>query len=280
MIQSSTTYHETMQNWHDEREAALKAPGGWLTLAGLFWLEEGNNSFGSDPGNDIVFPTGKAPGFMGSFLLKNGRISVELLPQANVTSNGRSVTHLELKHEAEEGGPTILEHGLLTWYIIKRGDLFAIRLKDLQSSYLAQFNGIGTYPWNPAWRVEATFVPYDPPKTVNVPTMLGTFTPTHVPGALVFNMGGQEHRLDVHHSLDHPSIVYADATTAKETYGGGRFLLIDQINPNGTTIVDFNKSINPPCAFSPFATCPLPTPENRLPIPIHAGELAYHYSLS
>lgn len=280
MIQSSTTYHETMQNWHDEREAALKAPGGWLTLAGLFWLEEGNNSFGSDPGNDIVFPTGKAPGFMGSFLLKNGRISVELLPQANVTSNGRSVTHLELKHEAEEGGPTILEHGLLTWYIIKRGDLFAIRLKDLQSSYLAQFNGIGTYPWNPAWRVEATFVPYDPPKTVNVPTMLGTFTPTHVPGALVFNMGGQEHRLDVHHSLNHPSIVYADATTAKETYGGGRFLLIDQINPNGTTIVDFNKSINPPCAFSPFATCPLPTPENRLPIPIHAGELAYHYSLS
>ena len=280
MIQSSTTYHEMLQTWHDEREAALKAPGGWLTLAGLFWLEEGSNSFGSDPGNDIVFPAGKAPGFMGSFLLQNGRISVKLLPDANVTSNGRSVTHLELKHDMEQGGPTILEHGLLSWYLIKRGDLFAIRLKDLQSSYLAQFDGIPTYTWNPSWRVEATFVPYDPPKTAQVPTILGTFTPTHVPGALVFQLDGQEYRLDVHHSLDHPSIVYADATTAKETYGGGRFLLIDSINPNGTTLVDFNKSINPPCAFSPFATCPLPTPENRLPIPIRAGEKTYHYSSS
>lgn len=277
MIQSPTTYHEAMQTWHNEREAALKAPGGWLTLAGLFWLEEGSNSFGTDPGNGIVFPEGKAPAFMGSFLLKDGRVTAQLLPHVNVTHNGRSVSQIELKHEMEKGGPTLLEHGLLSWYLIKRGDLFAIRLKDLQSSYLAQFAGIDTYPWNPAWRVEATFVPYDPPKMVNVPTVLGSFTPTHVPGALVFKIDGQEYRLDVHHSVDHPSVVYADATTAKETYGGGRFLLINQINADGITVVDFNKSTNPPCAFSPFATCPLPTPENRLPIPIHAGEKAYHY---
>ncbi|MEM7113202.1 MAG: DUF1684 domain-containing protein [Chloroflexota bacterium] len=277
MSQVTKTYEHELTAWHKAREEAIKSPDGWLRLAGLYWLEEGANSFGSDPSNSIVFPVGKAAPQMGTILVEHGRISTKILPDVIVTHQDEPITTLELRTDRDEGGPTILSHGLLSWFVISRDGRFAIRLKDLESPYLAQFSGIDTFPFDPTWRIPAVFEPYDPPKEVPVPNILGNVNIQLSPGALVFTVDGQTQRIDVLNTLEYPSIIFADATTTKETYGGGRFLIVDPINPAGENFVDFNKAINPPCAFSPYATCPLPPPQNRLPVPIYAGEKTYHY---
>lgn len=277
MANATTTYQDDLVSWYNERKNILRSPEGWLRLAGLYWLEEGENRFGSDPSNDIVFPEGKAPSFIGTIWLENGRISTKILSDVAVTVNEEPITDFVMLADRDEGGPTILHYGRLSWFVIRRGDQYAVRLRDLDSPYFQQFSGIETFAFDPDWRIEATFEPYEPPKEVDVPNVLGHIEKRHSPGALVFMVAGQMQRLDVLNSLEWPSVVFADATTAKETYGGGRFLIVGSINPDGPNYVDFNKAINPPCAFSPYATCPLPPAQNRLTVAIRAGEKKYHY---
>ena len=194
--------------------------------------------------------------------------------------SGQPVTSMTLRSSAD-GEPTVLTYGSLGWFIIQRGnDSMAVRVRDSEHPHLKEFKGIDTYPIDPAWRIKASFEPYDPPKMLTIPTVYGTILQQPSPGALVFEIDGNPYRLDPTASSDDKRlfVMFADETSQSETYGAGRFLYVSQPGPDGTTYIDFNKAYNPPCAFTNFATCPLPPTQNRLPLRITAGEKKYKHA--
>ncbi|MDZ7315325.1 MAG: DUF1684 domain-containing protein [candidate division KSB1 bacterium] len=267
----SDDYVQSVEAWRQQRINNLKRPDGWLSLIGLFWLREGENSFGSDSGNDLVFPDDKADPFLGVFILNDGAVTVRAATGADIRCHGERVSTLPLI--ADDGEPTILTHRSLLFYVIKRGDRFGIRLKDTESDLLKRFKGIDCYPIDPSWAIPARFQPYDSGKTIHVVNALGQTTREACPGALIFVRNGQEYRLDiVGQGESEYFIVFGDATNGESTYGGGRFLYVPRPDAEGKTVIDFNKSYNPPCVFTPYATCPLPPPQNILPFPVTAGE--------
>jgi uncharacterized protein len=271
-------YLDGVRRWQEKRHAELSDPDGWLSLAGLYWLQPGSNSFGADPGNDLQFPVGKADVHLGWFWLEDGQVRIEVAPGVDVRHAGQPISQMRLEDDRNRK-PTILTHGSLSWFLIRRGERIGLRLRDRDSSYLQHFTGVEQFEIDPAWCVEAVFEPYEPPKRLLVPTILGTVDHKESPGALSFEIDGIRYRLDVTGMANQGfSIVFADATTGKETYGGGRFLQVDPIDQNGQTRIDFNRAYNPPCAFTPYATCPRPTEENKLPLRITAGEKSYHTS--
>ena len=266
--------------WFEDRFTKLRAPDGWLSLVGLFWLEEGENSFGSDAANDVVFPANAPPrlGVLEVAKSPDGATAVRVRaePGAGVTHDGVAVTDMDLATDLA-GEPALLEAGPLLFHVIDRGGRIGIRLKDRTSPLMAEFKGIDRFPLDPKFRVEARFEPYDPPKEVMVPNIIGPPLPDIVPGRLVFELRGEKRSVEPTLTSDgRYFIVFGDTTNGKQTYGGGRFLYAAGANEAGTTIVDFNLAYNPPCVFTPFATCPLPTAENKLGVAIPAGEMAYH----
>ena len=270
---SESAYAEEILSWREARRLALTAPDGWLSLAGLHWLREGANTFGSDPANDFVVTQGHAPAHIGAFLLTAGRVRMEIHPGISVLHNGVPVQSIDLIADVSDD-PTVLRLGTMSWHLIERGPGIGVRVRDSRAVARTKFTGIESFPIDPAWRVEAIFDPYDPPRELAVPTVLGTVSTQTCPGALLFTVNGRRCRLD---AITYPGdprlfIVFADQTSGHESYGGGRFIYVDPPDAAGRTIVDFNKAHNPPCAFTPYATCPLPPPQNRLPIRITAGE--------
>ncbi len=272
----TTSYVSEIQEWHKTRIRSLSRKNGWLSLVGLYWLKGGENSFGADPSNDIIFPAGEAPGFVGAFILTGGEVSVRINSDVQVLREGEPVRVMVLQNDVD-GDPTVLTLGPLSWFIIKRDEQFAVRLRDSDSPRVSEFKGIETFPIDPAWRIEATVEPYDPPKTVPVPTILGTVSKQSSPGSLVFKVQDKTYRLDPIGEPDDQDwfVIFADETNGEKTYGAGRYLYVERPDRDGTTIIDFNKSYNPPCAFTDFATCPLPPAQNRLPIEVTAGEKKY-----
>jgi len=269
-------YIAEIEAWRARRVESFRKETGWLSLAGLFPLKPGENRFGTDPANEIVFPKGSAPPLVGRLIVGVDGVKVRIEPGVAVHSDARPVRERALRSDAE-GDPTVLELGTLSWYVIERGDRRLVRLKDRANPAIAAFRGIDAWPVDPAWRIPARFEPYDPSRKVRVASIIGTVVEEASPGALVFMIDGREYRLD---PLAEPEderffIMFADATTGKETYGAGRYLAVDRPGPDGTTTVDFNRAYNPPCAFTGFATCPLPPPQNRLSIRVTAGEKAY-----
>jgi uncharacterized protein (DUF1684 family) len=239
---------------------------------GLFWLEEGDNAFGSGPDNDLVFPAGKAPGRAGVLRLDAGRVTLEAAPDSGLAHAGRPVATLALASDAS-GEPTVVELGSLSFHLIERSGRVGLRLKDRASPVLASFSGIESFPVDPSWRIEARFEPYEPPKTLRVPNVLGTPTEESCPGALVFEHDGQSFRLEPTGEAGRDLfLVFGDATNGHETYGGGRFLPVAWPAPGEPVVLDFNRAYNPPCVFTAYATCPLPPRQNRLPIRVPAGE--------
>jgi len=269
-------YRGQIEKWRSERIRHLTADDGWLTVIVLSWLEPGDNSIGAAPTNRIVLPAGKAPALLGRIRLAGGKARLEVAPGVEVTHDGGKVQSLDLASD-EEGKPTIARHGTLSFYLIKRGDKLGVRVKDSANPARKSFHGIDSYPTRSAWRLDARFEPYPPKKSIAIPNILGTVSQEPSPGAVVFQIGGKEYRLD---AVDEPGedemfLIFGDRTNGTETYGAGRFLYAPRPGRDGKTVVDFNKAYNPPCAFTPFATCPLPPPQNRLPIPIPAGEKSY-----
>lgn len=269
---ASEEYLQEIESWHKQRIESLTSDSGWLTLAGLYWLDEGENSFGSAKDNDMVFPEGKAPDKVGTLSLNNGQVTVTVLPDVPVEANGEKVTNLVLQSD-ENGAPTVLSLGPLSWYVIKRGERYGVRLKDKTSPVLLQFKGIDRFPVDSTYRVKARLRPYEQPKKIKVPTVIG-MSEESSPGVLEFTLHGKQLTLQPLAEAGSKSyfIIFADETSGKETYGGGRFLYADAAGPDSTTILDFNKAYNPPCVFTPYATCPLPPDGNRLAIKIRAGE--------
>lgn len=255
-LSAASTYQSEIAQWREKREAALKADDGWLTVAGLYWLKQGTNTFGRSAANSIVLPDG--PPQAGAFELRDGR--VRAIP------SGREI----LPDSAD-----IVRVGRLSLLLIQRGDRFAIRLKDPESRYRRAFNGLEYFPANEAYRVTARFVAE--PKKVPILNIIGQTEESECPGYAVFQLHGQE--LKLYPILEEPGAkelfyIFKDQTSGSETYGAGRFLYSD-LPQNGQVVLDFNKAYSPPCAFTPYATCPLPPPENRLAVRIEAGEKKY-----
>jgi len=270
----SKEYLSDVEAWHQKRINNLKKENGWLNLIGLFWLKEGENSFGSSKENDIVFPKESAPAKIGKLILKDSVVTVEINSVIDVFCNGRKVTMMKLVNDSQ-GSPSILELGTLRWFVIKRGDKYGIRLRDLNAPLVKEFQGIETFPINSDWKFNAWFDDYSPPKTIAVPNVLGTIDNEKSPGALVFNKDGKEFKLDVLDGGNSYFVIFADETSGKETYGGGRFLYVPKADSTGKIFIDFNKSYNPPCVFTKYATCPLPPKQNYLKLRITAGEKVY-----
>jgi uncharacterized protein (DUF1684 family) len=266
----SPKYISEVQEWHQKRIARLKEETGWLNLVGLFWLEDGENKFGSAKDNNIIFPSG--PKHIGSLFLKDSTVTINALPGVSVLNNGQPVNEMILKDD-HTADPTILALGSLRWYIIKRTKGYAIRLRDLNAELLKTFKGIESFPINDEWRIEAKFEKFDPPKKITLPDIVGTAEEENSPGAVVFTKDNQTYRMD---ALDAGGnriwFIFADATSGNETYGAGRFLYADKADSNGIVILDFNEAYNPLCVFTRFATCPLPPKDNYLKLRVTAGE--------
>jgi len=269
----ASAYAKEIAQWQAQRLADLKSEDGWLTLVGLFWLKEGDNKIGSDKSNDIVLSPEKIGTQTGAFVLKNGIVQFETPPTSGFTVEGKPVTHLVLKSD-EEGSPTVLQLGSLTLQIIKRGEKLGVRVKDKQNSDRVNFQGTQFYPTDLKWRVDAQFVPYNPPKAVSITNVLGMESGETSPGAVVFEVEGKTYRLDAITEKGETKyfMIIADKTSGKETYPAGRYLYVDPPDASGRIVIDFNKAYSPPCAFTKFATCPLPPRQNRLPFAIEAGE--------
>ncbi len=272
--EADPAYLAEIERWRQGRVERLLRPDGWLSLVGFAWLEPGANPIGSDPEARVVLPA-SAPARLGVVSVEGDQVTFTAAPGALATSNGVPVSSLRLRSDAT-GDPTLITHGSVTFYRIDRGGRPAIRVKDSEAPARKRFAGIDHFPVDPAWRVEARFEPAPDATTVEVPNVLGFAEKMPAPGHVVFELGGKTHRLL---ALDDTGdgrlfLVFADRTTGRETYGGGRFLYADPPR-EGRTVLDFNRAYNPPCVFSVYSTCPLPPPGNRLEIRIEAGEKTY-----
>jgi len=271
-------YIETINGWHQERIESLKESDGWLSLVGLYQLEEGSvYTVGADPDCDIVFPAGKAPALAGRLTVEEERIRMQANEGVEIRSGGEPVTDTTLASDAE-GSPTILTHGPLEWYVIERGGEHFLRVKDNEHPNLADFEGIERFPVSRKWRLEARFREFEQPDSIGISNVLGQLTNEPLHGILEFDIEGDTYTLA---PLGDPEseeeffIIFGDNTNGEETYGGGRYLYVDTPDEDGITYIDFNKAYNPPCVFTEYATCPLPPARNRLDLEITAGEKNY-----
>jgi len=279
-----TSWQHDLLAWRAQRATSLQAPEGWLSLIALGWLQEGDNSFGSADDCRVQI-AGKGPAHIAIVRLEKG--SLRLLPSAAGFPKDLMVDGQPAKEQAlladDTDKPSKLTIGTLTIIVIHRDEQFGLRVKDLQAPTRVSFHGLRWYAPDSAYRVHARWVPYNPPKVLDIPTILGTTTHLPAPGAAEFSMDGKTFRLEP--VLEDPQstdlfFILRDATSKTTTYGAGRFLYTELpdhgVNQPGELWLDFNRLINPPCAFTPYATCPLPPPQNRLNVPIPAGEQRYH----
>jgi len=261
-------YLQSFEKWKGELVDDLKQ--NWLVLAGLFWLKPGPNTFGSASDNTIVLPSG--PAHAGVFQLQGDEVSVELQKGVNAKIGGESLTQGKLQADVT-GKPTVIEMGSLRMHLIQRGQRLGIRVKDLNSEAARNYAGPIFFPIDMTYRVTGTFVASDGKKTVDVPNVLGDVTPTPIAGEVHFTLNGQDLTLTAlsGDSAKGLSFVMGDLSGKTDTYPGGRFLDTDPV-VDGKVVLDFNRAYNPPCAVTPYATCPLAPKENRLPVAVAAGE--------
>ena len=269
-------YAREIETWRRERAQRLTADGGWLPVAGLFWLKPGANRFGSDPGDEIVLPAHSAPAQAGVFVLDGPRVRVEVRAGVPVTLAGQPVTRRQVRSDAGGAAPDVLSLGALTMQIIERGGRLGVRLKDMKSPARAAFKGLRYFPIDPRYRVVASFAPHATPVTLRVPNVLGMVEEMSSPGTASFALPGSAAPLQLD-AVREPGetelfFIFRDATSGKTTYGAGRFLYAAP-PVDGKVVLDFNRAYSPPCAFTPHATCPLPPPHNRLPVAVEAGEM-------
>jgi uncharacterized protein (DUF1684 family) len=261
--------------WRSQRLDRLKAEGGWLSLVGLHWLKDGANSIGSAKGSDVLIAS--APAKLGTATLAGGEVTFTLEPGAIAVVGTSDRNKNAVLRDDRSEQPTKVAFGTTSFYVIDRDGKKGLRVKDTEAATRKNFLGLDYFDVAEKWRVEAKWEAFDPPKTLDVPTVLGTVEKYKVPGKAVFERGGKTYEVQpVLETADAKQLflIFADKTTGKETYGAGRFLYAD-MPANGKIVLDFNKAYNPPCAFTPYATCPLAPPENRINLRIDAGEKKY-----
>ena len=264
-------YETEIMQWRTKRVDALKADDGYLSLIGLFWLEQGANTVGSDTNNNIVFPDGMSPANIGTYYWLGDTVRLIVNEEAEIKIKDSLVNAVLFYQDHLP----VLNYGSLAWYLIKRGNKIAIRLRDYEAEIRKSFPGFDYYPIDQKWRIEADFEPYDPPRTFYVKNILGMDVEYKSPGKLRFEVDGNKFGLDIFDEIGKNFLIIADETSSNGTYGSGRYFYVDDPDENNKTIIDFNKVYNPPCAYNDFTTCPLPPPQNYLAISITAGEKDY-----
>lgn len=267
--QEDKAYLQSINTWHQLRIDSLKGKTGYLNLAGLYWLEEGANTFGSDTTYSIHFPAKSAP-YLGTLVQSNGAVYLINSPEVRVQGN-IGVDSVLVYNDTTD---VSMRYKSLEWFVIKRGKDLGIRLRDYENPILQEFDSIDYYPTNPKWKFEATWIKYDTPKSVDFQNMLGMTINYPIYGAFSFQIDGKEYSLEPvgEPEPDGYFIMFYDKTSGHTTYGSGRYLYVSVPDTNNHSVVDFNKAFNPPCAFTEFATCLFPHKHNRLPISITAGE--------
>jgi len=277
MFAQTDNYLAEVKQWNSARIAALKQPDGWLNLEGLFWFKKGVNSFGSASTNDLVYNNAAFPKHLGDFIYEDGKVYWKdagaekiTIKEGDLVQNSGSINLLT----ATEGQYTSQWKNFV-WIVIQREDKVGVRFRNLKAKTLLEFKGIERFPVDAKWRIKAKVIPQNQ-NPLMIMNVLGQNTAQKHGGQLVFDIDGTTYRLD---AIDEGGIrlfvTFADATSGKTTYGSGRFIELERPDANGYTYIDFNKAYNPPCAFTEFATCPLPPPQNRLSIAIPAGEKKY-----
>lgn len=287
-------HRASVQHFHDARVAELDAPDSWLSLIGLHWLPEGETTLGAATDNDIVLPPGKADPHVGRIVRSGTEVRFVAHGGVHVTSgidstlslpagsgafppdvSGDPVITDEALGSAGPGKSVVHRHGDINWILVSRGEEHALRLRDNSSPNYDAFHGIDRFPISPDWRLTARWVPQE--KTVLVPDILGGAAEQESPAYLEFWIADERHTLDVTGApdADRFMMVFADGTSGDETYGGGRYLWFDAPAEDGRVVLDFNLAYNPPCVWSDYATCPLPSRDNRLSVGVEAGEKAW-----
>lgn len=277
LAQGETDYAKEIEKWRGERETNLKKETGWLTVAGLFWLKEGTNTVGAGERFDVRLTDNFKQGKFGEIEFKNGAATLRVEKGIEAQSEGKSISApVELVSD-EKGKPTEIRTGTQTFFLIKREERSGIRLKDSNSEARRNFKGLHWFPVDESYKVTARLEPWPEPKEVKVPNVLGGNFNMKSPGLLKFTVKGKECSLQPVLEDDGTLfIIFGDGSNVKETYKSGRFLYAEK-PVNGEVILDFNKAENPPCAFTPYATCPLPPPGNKLEAEITAGEKRYDH---
>jgi len=274
--QKTNSYAKSINEWHKARIADLKTPNGWLNLEGLFWLHKGANSFGKKEGSDCKYDNAVFPAELGSFIYEGDSVLWMNAANNSIKVNGVLVNGTKpVKVFYKEEQAITMSWSHFTWTIIKREDKMGVRFRNLEAKTLTGFKGIERFTIDSSWRIKTTMVAASQ-NLLMITNVLGQTTPTKTAGKLLFIINNKEYSLDV---IDEGGpklfIVFADETSGKTTYGAGRFIEIARPDALGNTEIDFNIAYNPPCAFTAFATCPLPPSQNRLKIAIPAGEKNY-----
>jgi len=270
--EDADAYVREVDAWHAERLERLRAEDGWLTLVGLHPLAAGPNTVGTAP-DALVRLTAPAPARLGTITVAGDTVRFAAAAEAAVHLAGSDDPPPLILATDRDPRPTVLEVGTVRFHVIARGDLYFLRVKDRESAVRREFRGIERFPVDPRWRVTARLLTRGMPPTVPIVDVLGNVENQPSPGVLVFDLEGTTCRLiPTGGPGEELFLVFADQTSGHETYGGGRFLATDRPAPDGTVVLDFNRAYNPPCAFTPYAPCPLPPEENTLPVAVRAGE--------
>jgi len=269
-------YFEDLTSWKQNRDERLRSPTGWVNLVGLYWLKEGENTFGSNEDNDVVFPE-YAHGNIGTITLTDSILSYEASAEVDVIVDST----IQAKAVVYDAGNEIfrpMQWERYRWFIIERSGNYGIRLRDLESEYMYEPMNISYYEWSEEWRVNATYREFEEPLTLSIDNIVGYSFDEEFEGEFVFEIDGEMYSLLPSLGEESSFIMFADVTSGDETYGAGRYLVAGLPDENNKVIIDFNKAYNPPCAFTDFATCPLPPMANILGIPVRAGEMEFHFS--
>lgn len=259
-----------------EREKILLADNGWFTVAGLHFLNPGENKFGSDPLNDIVLEFADVPKQAGVITMNGNQVTIKAADGQTLTYNGKPAKEGALRLAGADRPADLITYKSTSFFLHFSGPRLAIRVRDQNAPLRKNFSGLKWYAANPAYKVTGQFTPLDKPKVVQAPTILGDLEPFTVPGTVSVTIGGKTANMEAWKSGDRLWFVFRDLTSADTTYPSARFLYTDAPDASGKVVMDFNRAQNPPCAYNPWTTCPLPPSSNKLAVRIAAGEKRYH----
>ena len=264
-------YTDSIRAWQKHRDVGLRSENGWLTLVGLFWLTPNGNTIGSADSNDFVLPKGSAPGQVGRLQIKGQQVIFTNLGGSAVMVNGKPISSdVALSHDEEQ--PDTVKTGSISFFVIERSGKLGVRAKDSASPVLKNFKGMTYFPINPALHFQAQFIPDE--KEIPILTVTGQREMQKSPGLVEFTYESKKHQLRAIYEGKTLFFLFKDPPNKTATYQAGR-MLNTPLPQNGKVDLDFNRSYNPPCTFTPYATCPLPPKENTLSFSVNAGEKRY-----
>ncbi|EKB49739.1 DUF1684 domain-containing protein [Cecembia lonarensis] len=273
---SKEAHLEEINDWHEKQMASLTSETGWLNLIGLHWLEEGFTSFGSGDNMDFKLEAPHFPEEIGKFEWVEDRVF--FIPEVQgVMAEDVEIQEKTLIFDANASVSQAISFGSLHWTIIKRSDAYGVRLRDYEAEIVTSFTGVDRFPVALQWRLIADFVPYLPAKEIPITNVIGQTSPNLSPGYIEFQWEGESYRIDAlgNEGDKELFLIFADETSGVETYGGGRYMYVKRPDASGKIILDFNKAYNPPCVYTPYATCPLPPRQNILNLAIRSGHKNY-----